>query len=48
VRANGAIVKIQEIETRSARKIRRVTRLGWIETDRASAKDVLGRLHEIR
>jgi hypothetical protein len=41
VRANGAKVKIQKIETRSARNIRRVKRLGWIDTDRASANDVL-------
>jgi hypothetical protein len=41
VRGNGANVKIQKIETSSARKIRRVKRLGWIDTDRASANDVL-------
>jgi hypothetical protein len=42
VRANGANVNIQKIGTNSARKIRRAKRLGWIETDSASASDVLG------
>jgi len=41
VRAKGATVRIQKMGTRSARKIRRVKRLGWIDTDRASANDVL-------
>lgn len=42
VRANGTNVKIKKTRTRSARKIRRVKRLGWIVMDRASANDVLG------
>ena len=42
VRANGAKDKMKKTITRSARKIRRVKRLGWMETDRASANDVLG------
>jgi hypothetical protein len=42
VRENGAKVNIKKIETKSARKIRRVSRLGWMETDRASVNDVLG------
>lgn len=41
VRANGATVKIQNIGTRRARRMRRVKRLGWIDTDRARANDVL-------
>ncbi len=47
VRENGAKVKIKRTITRSARKIRRVKRLGWMATDRASANDVLGK-HKIR
>jgi hypothetical protein len=42
VRANGAKVKIKKTRTRSASKIRRVKRLGWMVMDRASANDVLG------
>jgi hypothetical protein len=41
VRANGVTVKIQNIGTRRARKMRRVKRLGWIDTDRARANEVL-------
>lgn len=43
VRENGANVNMRKMETKSARKIRRVKRLGWMETDSASANDVLGR-----
>lgn len=49
VRANGAKVKIKKTRTRSARKTRRVKRLGWMVMDRASASDVLGgKTNEIR
>jgi hypothetical protein len=41
VRANGATVKIQNIGIRRARMMRRVKRFGWIDTDKASANDVL-------
>jgi hypothetical protein len=41
VRVNGAMVKMKKTGTSSARKIRRVKRLGWIVTDKASANDVL-------
>lgn len=42
VRVKGAKAKIKKTRTRSARKIRRVKRLGWMVMDRASANDVLG------
>lgn len=42
VRANGAKAKIKKTRIRSARKIRRVKRLGWMVMDRARANDVLG------